>query len=165
MEEDGAGGWRYRRDAPDLHVLFGWLQVGEVLDLGPGSAALRASRPELAEHPHMNGRWDAGNTLYVATDRLVIDGQDLGVAGGGTFGQFHPGLQLTVPGENRSLWSLPGWFLPESGPTLSYHTDPARWQRDGDRCAVKVVGRGQEFVMEQKEGAETTTWLRTLIRL
>lgn len=27
------GRWRYVRHAPDIHVLFGWLEVGEVVDL------------------------------------------------------------------------------------------------------------------------------------
>jgi len=164
VEEDGAGGWRCHRGAPNIHALFGWLQVGEVLRLGPNSAALRASRPEFAEHPHFNGRWDVSNTVYVASERLVIDGQDMSVPGGGTFPRFHPGLQLTKPGENRGGWSLPGWFLPESGPALSYHTDPSRWTRDGDRYTVATVGRGQEFVMALPNAPDAFAWIGALFR-
>ncbi|MGY0793149.1 Nmad3 family putative nucleotide modification protein [Azospirillum argentinense] len=164
VEEDGAGGWRCRRGAPDIHALFGWLQVGELLRLGPDSTALRASRPEFAEHPHFNGRWDTSNTVYIASERLVIEGQDMGVPGGGTFPHFHPRLQLTKPGENRGTWSLPSWFLPADGPALSYHADPARWARDGERCTLRTVGRGQEFVLDVTSTREAVDWFPTLIQ-
>lgn len=164
VEDFGRGVWRYRSDAQNLHVLFGWLQVGEVLALGPDSAELRASRPELAEHPHFHGRWSEGNTVYVASERLAIDGQDLG-AGGGVFPAFHPGLQLTKPGSTRTVWSLPGWFLPEAGPALSYHMDAARWERDGERCRLRSVAKGQEFVATGLPLSSVAGWLHDILNL
>lgn len=164
VEPDPVASWRYLRNAPNLHVLFGYLQVGEVLRLGPDSAELRASRPELASHPHFVSRWHETNTVYVASDRLVIDGQDLGVSGGGVFPRFHPGLQLTKPGGSRTVWSLPGWFLPEAGPALSYHMDPMRWERDGERCTLQSVAKGQEFVAPDQPQHQTATWVRSLLQ-
>lgn len=165
VEPDGAGGWRYRRGTPDLHVLFGWLQVGEALRLGPSSGGLRASRPELGEHPHFHGRWDDSNTVYVASDKLVIGGEEMGAPGGGTFPRFHPGLQLTKPGCTRTVWSLPGWFLSEeSGPTLSYHTNPARWERDEERVTLRSVAKGQEFVLRFALDSSISTWLSMLLK-
>lgn len=163
VEPDGHGSWRHRRGAPDLHVLFGWLQVGEILPLGTDPDAIRASHSQFADHPHFEGLWDASNTVYLASDRLIIDGLDMGVPGAGTFQHFHPGLTLTKPGATRGLWSLPGWFHPDAGATLSYHTDPARWTRDDNRCHLRTVGRGQEFVIDAPNSRLLIDWLQSLL--
>lgn len=141
-------GMRYVRGAADMHALFGWLQVGEVMRVGREVAAARERWPWLAGHAHLEGEWGAENTVYVAAERLAIGGRDMGVAGGGVFGRFHAGLRLSG-GATRSEWHLPGWMLPEEGPRLSHHGDPARWFRLPDgRCGVRTAPIGQEFVME-----------------
>lgn len=162
--ETTGGGWEFRRGAPDIHALFGWLQIGEILNVGEETDAHRAARPELADHPHLNGTYHHTNTVFVASDRLVIDGQDMGVPGGGTFGRFHPGLQLTKPGQTRTVWSLPGWFLPTSGPVLSYHQDPKRWERDDERCTLRSVAKGQEFAMPVHDSGDLAKWVTDLLR-
>ena len=83
-ERVGAG-WRYQRDAPDVHALFGWLQVGEILRVGPAIDEHRRRRPWLADHPHLNGHAVPGNTVYVAARALQIAGRSLGVPGAGVF--------------------------------------------------------------------------------
>ncbi|WP_372393994.1 hypothetical protein [Azospirillum sp. HJ39] len=158
-------GWRYRRSTPDLHVLFGYLQVGEVLALGPDSAALRAGRPELAEHPHFNGRWAEGNTVYVASDRLVIDGQDLGVPrwrrlpalppqSSAHQARQHPDRLVIaglVPTESRA-----GAELPHGRRTLGV---------GGDRCQLRTVAKGQEFVATGLPLYSAAGWLRDIFDL
>lgn len=143
VDQASSGDWRFRRGARDVHVLFGWLQVAEVLR---GDDIRRHAW--LADHPHANGTWADSNTIYVASERLVIDGEDLGVPGAGTFGRYHPARQLTKVGNSRTVWQLPAWFLPDSGPTLSCHRDPTRWTRNERGCVLRTIAKGQEFVLD-----------------
>lgn len=155
---------RYRRGAPDIHALFGWLQVGEIVDVADRLAENRVARPWLAEHPHLNAHGAPGNTIYLATDRLVVEGRDLGVPGGGVFPRYHDGLRLTKAGNTRTVWDLPGWFLPEDGPTLTYHRDAARWTREADgRCSLRSVAKGQEFVLDVTAVPDARLWLTGLL--
>jgi hypothetical protein len=74
-------GMRFRRGAEDQHVLWGWMQIGEVLSVGKQPLPAWAGY-----HPHVAaaaGR--SNNTLYVASDRLTIDGLDAALPGAGTF--------------------------------------------------------------------------------
>lgn len=159
-----ACGLRPRRGAPDLHVLFGWLQVGEVLHppFDPSPAWARS-------HPHVVVPARKNNTLYVGTKRLELQGEpvhgpDGPVFGGGAFTHFRETLRLTAPGASRSHWSLPGWFEPRDGrPPLGYHEDLARWQCDSERVRLASVARGQEFVLDATCYPESTAWVRGLL--
>ena len=44
--------WRYLPRAPDLHVMFGWLEVGNVITLHQNRNAALAEFPWIADHPH-----------------------------------------------------------------------------------------------------------------
>lgn len=154
------GGYGYVRGAPDLHVLWGWLQVERVLREGADAM------PEWAAyHPHAveAGRW-RHNALYVATETLTAGGSSPGTPGAGVFRMYDERLRLTAPGAGRSTWSLPGWFYPTDGKTpLGYHGDPDRWSRDGDRVLLKTVGRGQEFVLHADQYPEIVGWAVGLV--
>ncbi|HKE10985.1 MAG TPA: hypothetical protein VKE73_05390 [Myxococcota bacterium] len=163
------GALRYDRRAPDLHVLFGWLQVGEVVPvakLGP------ADLPWARQHPHFWGERGAGNTLYLAADRIAsIHAGPRALPGAGLFPRFDPRLCLTVqPGTApRGLWRLPEWIhSPGRTPLLSHHTDPGRWKRTDGGWLLRSVGRGQEFVIDlervPRPGA-ADAWLRGLLDL
>lgn len=141
----------YRPQAPDLHCLFGWLQVGRICHLSaPGVKA----PPWAAEHPHVQfaGHYSSAtsnNTLYVAADRLRLPGIKRQIAGGGVFARFAGCFQLTEPGKPRSTWRLPACFYPREGaPPLSYHANPTRWAWDDSGVLLRSVARGQEFVLD-----------------
>lgn len=159
------GRWSYAPGAPDEHRIFGWLEVEEVLRPGSADVPCPPGQGWLAQHPHLRRadlRADRANTLYLAIRR---SGLVPGAAGGGRFDRAAPAQRLTAaeaPG--RSLWSLPGWFLPPSGvPSLTYHTAPALWQRRGDRVLLRSARIGQEFVLSLPEGPEPRRWLAALI--
>jgi hypothetical protein len=140
------GRLRFVRKAPNLHVLFGWLTVGEVLRIGEDPV------PAWAEgHPHLVDVDRPNNTLYVAADA-------------GLFPRYDDRLRLTVPGASRSVWRLPGWFHPGRGrPPLGAHGDPSRWSRDGEDTILRSVARGQEFVLDGAAYPEADAWYRGLL--
>lgn len=166
-EVDGtpsSGELSYVRGAADKHVLFGWLQVGEVIEVGAALEEHRELHPMFADHPHMIAHGAPGNVIYVASERLVIDGIDMGVPGGGAFDRYHDGLRLTRNGMSRTNWELPGWFHPDNGVSLTYHGDPARWAEESDgSCTLKSVAKGQEFVMDISEVPECREWVAGLL--
>ena len=167
------GIWKYVPGSPDLHVMFGWLQIAEVLKIDRGSD-LDEGHLWLSDHPHWREREKIvarNNTIYVATDRLVVGGEDIGVPGGGTFDTFRDCLQLTTPqhARGRSDWQLPGWFHPaEDGkPALSHHGNRARWTCaavDAPLTHLQSVSKGQEFVidLEGPHKSHALSWLRSL---
>lgn len=156
--EHFAGRWRYVPGAPNVHALFGWLQIGQIHKVGAS-----ACPAWLEDHPHVKYAASIGvdNTIYVAGERLV--GSRDRVPAAGVFRNWDADLQLTAPGCSRSVWRLPRWLLnnPEQ-PVLSYHRDPARWRIDGEFVIVQTVCKGQEFVIDVSDCAEATKWLHSL---
>jgi hypothetical protein len=153
--EDTDSGWRYVKNAPDLHVLFGWLQIERQWDANDP-----ASTPAwMADHPHLTIQRPF-NTIFSATDRLQVPGLEH-LPGGGVFPAVLDSHILTG-GATRSRWKVPGCFLPSNGPILSYHRQPERWQRDGDHVLLDVVAKGQEFVLDCDAAPGMQDWLKTL---
>ena len=155
------GGLRYRK-TPDLHVLWGWLLIDEVL----GADILKNSPPPWAkDHPHVahaEDRANKGNTLYVAAETLASLGLPK-IKGGGVFNKFKPSLQLTAPGRTARMWKLPRWFYPENQEqALSYHTDYQRWEKHKDHVVLKSAAPGQEFVLDSMFYPELEKWLKDL---
>jgi hypothetical protein len=154
-----AGRWRYVSGAPSVHALFGWLQVGNVLNVGESECPVW-----LEDHPHVQhaAHIGADNTIYVAGERLLGSRHRLPAAG--TFQRWGADLQLTAPGCSRSVWRVPRWLLksPEQ-PILSYHRDPSRWRVDNECAIVQTVGKGQEFVIDVGDCEEASQWLHSLV--
>jgi len=164
VEKNSSGRWSYVPGAPDLHVIFGWLQVGEVLRIGAKTDEFSERYPWLARHPHLNGERSDSNTIYLASPMLKFPGQlQLGqLAGGGAFGRVSDARTLSAPDQtSRSLWRLPAFFAPsENDKTLSYHADPARWKAaDNEWVYLQSVAKGQEFVMDFADAKQQFGWL------
>jgi hypothetical protein len=163
--EHHQGQWRYVPDAPDMHVLFGWLEIDAVIQLGLQRNAAIAAMPWIADHPHVanpDAYGDRNNTLYVAPRYSRFRPETL--HGGGRFVHYAEALRLTTPCNGRSKWSLPRWFHPDGRPSLSYHGSDKRWQRSGDRTLLSTVGRGQEFVIDGDHYPELEGWVSSIIR-
>ena len=113
-------------------------------------------------HGHFGWSGDPSNTLYVAKKRL--DSENATVAPGRSLPKLDDRLVLTEPGRPVSRWRLPRWFFPDGNKSpLTYHPDPARWQRDDEYAYLKSVGRGQEFVLNLGDYPEATGWLAPLV--
>ena len=154
--------WQFQRSLPKRHILWGWLQIGEVVKIDN----LPTEELQWARyHPHFYRGPDPNNHLFIATDRLKIDGRDTGLPGSGRFHQVADDLCLTVEDGPLTQWQLPAWSYPEKGrPPLSYHHKPERWLRQQDRVLLSAVARGQEFVLDCRYYPEALPWLESLIQ-
>lgn len=144
---------------PRLHAIWGWLSIGQVASVDRDVRTAAAKWRWAAGHPHLAFRPDPSNTLYVASDAT----DDNEPPGAGVFARYADDLRLTAPGASAaSDWSLPSWMVPRGRPAMSYHADPTRWsQRDG-HVNLRIVGRGQEFVLDAEQYPEAQDWLRSL---
>ncbi len=151
------GQLRYQRPGRDLHVAFGWLQVGQRFH----PVTKKDCPPGLEDHLHVRNADAYGygptNTIYIAADELMVSGQRLGVRGAGIFPCFKSPLQLTDPKEEaRSHWSLPKWLCKEQnhGP----------WACREGHVPFDSHRRRQEFVFDVPEPnkPEVMKWLKGL---
>jgi hypothetical protein len=168
------GALTYLRGSPHLHVIFGWLQVSEIVPINEKTVsrlpewALKhphVTRSELElQNPHVK-KWGK-NTIYIAKENLILNGDTLPLSGGGVFRRFHPRLQLTWPDRSRSYWKLPKWFYHlEKQRRLSYHQkdkQEKRWEVKGDHVLLESTARGQEFVLDTKYYPEAIPWLKSI---
>jgi hypothetical protein len=157
------GTYRWATDNQPRHVLWGWFQVAEILSLG---MAMPTDYPWAEYHPHFHRGNDSNNMVYFARDHLQTDRTPEALPGAGVFPRFSHDLQLTAPNADKtSTWELPGWFHPSGYRTpLTYHVDPSRWDRVGSRTELRVVSRGQEFVLDCDEYPEAINWAYGLIK-
>lgn len=153
------GRLRYVPGAPDLHVIWGWMQIDDVIPVGS------VEHPAwMKYHPHIASPRGRGNTVYIARDKLTLNGIDRDIPGAGLFDHYDDRLRLTKQESKRSLWSLPSWFAPDGGrPSLGYHSDPERWHLDGDRVYLQSAARGQEFVLDTTSYPEAVDWVASLL--
>jgi hypothetical protein len=150
-----SGRFQFVRGAPDLHVVFGWLEVGDVWLVGKGQRNV----PDWAVmHPHLNGDYGTSNAIYVAASN------ESGYRAG-AFDQIADELILTAPCSSRSYWRLPKWLYPQGGrPALTYHEDTRRWAADQEHAYLRSAYPGQEFVFDTEHYPEAEDWARRLIR-
>ena len=157
------GSYTWVRNAQPCHVIWGWLQVEEVLHLGN-------SLPQGYEwayyHPHFNKKDDPNNVIYIARHHLQLGERTENLPGAGVFPFFSFNRRLTLPRSKKvSVWELPGWFHPDEGrKPLTYHSDMKRWQKHDDRTTLNSVARGQEFILDCDEYPEAIQWAYDLIK-
>src|SRR5438093_3441440 len=63
-------GWHYV--GPRRHIIFGWLQVEDIVDLGPDGTMLWHDTCGLARHPHVRPGWTSSNAIFIAKEALAI---------------------------------------------------------------------------------------------
>lgn len=160
--------WRFSPASKPKHVLWGWLQVGAVIN---ANEVLEQGYHWLKYHPHLFGQRGKNNCIYVAADRLQLSQCNTGQCGAGVFKQFQLNYQLTMLAEFQhgtykpSLWQLPAWFYPGERVPLTFHHNLSRWNLTApDRCTLQCAARGQEFVLDTEYYPEAIPWLQSLIQ-
>ncbi len=157
VDRDRTGKLHYRKDSPDLHVLYGYLEVETVLDLNQETV------PDCYQtHPHhvFRERYNPqGNQLYIAKEASSIwPGQK----GAGVF-PYAPSRVLSTGEGNRSVWKLPGGFFQGTKCRLTYHENrvgKVLAGRQGQWLSLQSVARGQEFVCSRN--GRLHRWLQTI---
>ena len=149
------GGWKFT-GRPE-HRVWGWLQIGEIIELGVDGSHAMTERPWLSDHPHTRAGWSPQNVLYVATEELTLGSRDLLLPGSGV---LKIGYRLSETGAKISTWRVPDWLNPRRGGSgMTYHP-PHRWGADG---TVRSAARGQEFVALAQNDGNATAWLTALL--
>jgi hypothetical protein len=139
------------------HRVWGWLQIGEIVELGVDGSHAVAERPWLKDHPHARAGWCAPNVLYVASDELTLGVRALSMPGAGV---LRRGYRLTAGGTTLSTWRVPDWLNPlPGGSGMTYHPLP-RWSQEG---TVQSAARGQEFVAVLPDDGPAIAWLTALL--
>lgn len=159
---DTDDGWRFDQTQPPRHVIWGWLQIGDIHSVDTLDAA---ALPWARYHPHFRWQGDPSNTLYLASDSLELDETPSDLPGAGWFARQCGSLQLTDRRASRpGIWALPRWFYPRNGQVpLTYHARAERWQKETHRVVLQAVARGQEFVLDTSHYPEAISWIRCII--
>lgn len=165
--QDRTGKWNYHYNSPDIHAIFGWLQIGQIFYVT--NELMQIPEP-WRQHPHVKGHKrylekEKINVIYIARKRLSLPGMKRVLPGGGSFHLYRESLRLTAPNSTRGRWLLPKWLYPREGrPALTFHGDLRRWQMIKDGIILQTVGRGQEFVIDSDYYPESLAWIKDLFR-
>jgi len=153
----------YKTNAPDLHVIFGWMQIGKIIKV----KNKYEFPPWSLYHPHVRrNEYLENDTVYIARNNFSLPNFDIDRPGGGIFRNYHSNLCLTNNNRPRSQWKLPGWMNPFGRKsTLSFHGNPGRWKTEGDSVILNSVNRGQEFVLDCDDYPEALKWVADLLRI
>jgi hypothetical protein len=154
--------YRWKKSAVARHIIWGWLQVDEILEVTP---ELAEKFGWLAYHPHFEHIEEKNNVIYVSKPTVQWPGCGAR-PGSGVFGRIDSSLVLSCSRRDSgpSSWELPGWCFPRKGVyPLSYHGKMERWQRSGASTLLSVVSRGQEFVLDADHYPEAISWVSSLL--
>ena len=142
-EEDQNGTLRFVPNAPDLHVVYGYLQIGQIF------RNMNRLPESYLYHPHSKYSISS-NCIYEAAQNLSVDER---FPGSGVF-SYDKSLVLTKKGETRSKWDLPEAFKMLS---ISYHT-----KASFSNGIFHSAKKGQEFVFEDNQAVEQ--WALNIIK-
>lgn len=142
------GRLRYKRNSPDIQMIYGYMQVGEIVKAGD-------IIPEwLLTHPHAlrikNG--STRDAIFLPTDKLSFAPE----LAGASMLHYDSELVLTAPGMSRSKWALPDFFKKEN---VKIGHSP-RQPEDGSYFQSAAIG--QEMIWEAP--ASAFSWLQNICR-
>jgi len=158
-----AGVFKYQTGSKPEHRIFGWLQVGTIVNLRSDGKSFSKTHPKYEAHPHLLVDWmekEKDSSLYLPPDQLNIL-REHGLPGFGKFSAENSNTLLSSNSSSCSLWKVPDWLnIARKGCGLSYHKNKALWRND----TLQTVGRGQEFVSDPKEDERLIHWLVELFK-
>lgn len=138
-----SGQLSYIKDSPILHIIFGYLEIGEVLT----DFEKIKSFPW---HPHAQDSWAKvkNNTLYLPADCLTLASDR---AGCGVF-DYDEKYVLTKSGCSTATWKEKDFYVPDQ--VLGNRKNSAKGE------GIYYAGQWQELVLH--ESLEATNWIKTL---
>ena len=139
---------------PDIHHIFGWLEIDEIIHGTPAIREYCASRGVSHVHAHIDY---PNNTLYVGRKNLSFEQSPASSSGFGEFKKTQPELCLTETGKTRSNWMMPkAYFSEEKNPKL--FSNRLEWSGQNDN-RIQCRGYGQEFIIDVKKTHQQLTGL------
>lgn len=141
------GGIHYKYHARNLHVIYGYMQIGDIVE------KIEAIPEWLQYHPHadINNYGEAWkrrqNAIFLPSKQLSIAPN---LPGCGTF-HYDNRYVLTKDGCSRSRWALP-----EAMKGVAISHNPNGWKKDYFQSAT----RGQEFVIPDHPAV--LEWVKSL---
>ena len=140
------GHLRYRKNGLDAHIIYGYMQIGEIIER-------KEDVPDwLKDHPHFayDNAWEGNkNAIFLPSDKLTL----IPSLRGCNNLRYRRDRVLTKAGMSRRYWDLPDFFRRVS---ISYNSKS--WLED----SFKSAGRGQEFVIDATP--EILSWVAKIIR-
>ena len=155
-------GWfkNFSMKGSDLHHLFGWLQIEEII---AGSEAIIAYlKKNNISHPHGYGDISkfSNNTIYVAKKYLEINEKKVFAKGHGLFKRTHSDLILTEENKIRSRWKMPSKYFSN---TEELFLNRMRWENEME-LTIFYRGFGQEFILDTERNPHVINWALNLIK-
>lgn len=141
------GKLRYKRDAPDIQLIYGYMQVGAILK---GDDDI----PDwLMEHPHASklAGGSIKDAIFLPTEHLDF----MPDAPGASMLKFSQDLILTAPGMTRSKWKLPHFFK-----EIKIGHSP---KQPGNKEYFQSATIGQEMIW--KSTIESIEWIKKICQL
>lgn len=139
----------YKKDAKDLHIIYAYMQIGEIIK------PMDNPYDWLKEHPHIGDRKQRNNdsdSIFLPSDTLQLlpDYKGCDVL------TYREDRVLTNIEKyvSRRYWKLPDYFKKVN---ITYHPNP--WENG----YFKSAGRGQEFVVKDAT-PEILEWTKQIIK-
>lgn len=153
---------KYESPAQDLHVIWGYMQVGKILNLACPEDLAQAKK----EYPwHSHTKYNKKmNKLYIPKNKLEIGNMpSLEAKGYGIF-EFSQARQLTAKDSaKRCEWDFGGHKDTFKKVEMTYHIGNSYgWPKNKDDKGnvFHAAPRGQEFIFDYKESDEDMkNWL------
>ncbi|WP_084276452.1 hypothetical protein [Nitratiruptor tergarcus] len=130
--------WQYKKDAKDLHVIWGYMEVGKVLHINNDNTnKILQIYPFLAKHPHIEITRKNPNIIFISKNfkRLKYNNYTL--------------LSDIENYKGRSYWKLPSFFNQPQA-----FTYVKNFIANNDFVNIKAPYIGQEFVLDLDSTSE-----------
>ena len=149
-------GWFKKAKAADksfyetgnLHAIYGYLQVGKII------TDEKEIREQYPWHPHSEGGYDKNNTLYIPSERLIIDRTDFG-KGYGTL-DYRPDRILTKENLTRAQWIPHPFLMPE-------YILGCNRKNSSKKDALYYQGQWQEIVFDGDHDPGLIEWVKKIL--
>ncbi|HPT73058.1 MAG TPA: hypothetical protein PLE74_12350 [Candidatus Cloacimonadota bacterium] len=149
----------YDKSEKDIHILFGYFCIGEIVDLGK---PIPSEYSWVKYHPHIHSM-KTPNNIFIASKTFKINNTRFD--GAKVFDNYSEKLRLSIYNNTKRVWKLPKWFYPfdHGRPPLTYHLKQARWRLNEDYTELQSADKGQEFVLDVDFYPEWEKWALQLL--
>lgn len=139
-------GYSFLKNAPDLHVIYGYLQVSHVVR---SSSDLE---DWMKDHPHYNSilNNNSNEAIFVSRKKLSFNNQ---LSGAGCL-PLNKARILTMQNYSRSRWALPRYLI---NTNITYHSKKS-WDNDKYFQSARI---GQEFIFQETDEAQR--WAKEIL--